>query len=105
VCIAKKGAKRTHCVTDPAADSLYNVLVRSFGIKIPLPSILKSLKLRTGFGAILFGEKDVVILPRIKRRIEIDQVNRVGCDITLQDLAVVPVVESVGHQLGRACYL
>jgi len=66
---------------------------------IPPPRITKCLDLRCRTGAVLFGEKHVVVLIAVERRVKIDQIDRFIGDVTTENVEVIPVVERVhgGH--------
>jgi hypothetical protein len=55
-------------------------------------------------GAVFFGEEDVVVLAGVEGRVEVDQIDGLILDVTLEDFEVVAVVELVflvRHGLGR----
>ena len=45
------------------------------------PSPANTHDLRTGAGAVFFGEEGVVVLAVVERRVEIDEVNRLILDV------------------------
>ena len=53
-------------------------------------------------GAVFFGRQNVIVLPRVEGRVEIDEVDGLVLDVALEDFVVVAVVELVfgGHVLG-----
>jgi hypothetical protein len=60
--------------------------------------------LGAGLRAVLLGEKYVVVLTRVERRIKIDEVNRLILQISLKDFEIVAVIKQVfvgSHWLGR----
>ena len=54
-------------------------------------------------GAVFFGEEDVVVLAGVEGRVEVDQIDGLILDVTLEDFEVVAVVELVflsSHRIG-----
>ena len=52
---------------------------------------------------VFLGEEDVVVLSRVERRVEIDQIDRLVLHIALEDFVVVAVIKLVfvgGHGIG-----
>ena len=46
----------------------------SAGVDVPLPGVFEGVNLGAGLGAVFFGEEDVVVLPRVEGRVEVDDV-------------------------------
>ncbi len=72
----------------------------SDGENSALPCVLKRHDLRTGAGAVFFGEEYVVILPAVERRIKVDEVYRLILDVLAQDFEIVAVIEFVLFHCG-----
>jgi len=81
-----------HGVGD-AASALDDEFEGALGVDVPLPGVFKGVNLRTGLGAVFFGEEDVVVLPRVEGRVEIDEVDGLVLDVALEDFVVVAVVD------------
>ncbi len=92
-----------HGVGD-AASALDDEFEGTLGVDVPLPGVFEGVNLGAGVGAIFFGEEDVVVLPRVEGRVEIDEVDGLVLDVALEDFVVVAVVELVfgGHGLKIA---
>ena len=90
-----------HGVGD-AASALDDVFEGALGVEVPLPGVFEGVNLGAGLGAVFFGEEDGVVLARVEGRVEIDEVDGLVLDVTLEDFVVVAVVELVfgGHVLG-----
>ena len=80
-----------------------DLLVGAHRFVVPLPGVFKGVNLGAGLGAVLLGEKDVVILAGVERRVEIDEVYGLVLDVAFEDFEIVAVVELVlvsGHGFG-----
>ena len=85
------------------ASLLDDLLVGAHRFVVPLPGVFKGVNLGAGLGAVLLGEKDVVILAGVERRVEIDEVYGLVLDVAFEDFEIVAVVELVlvsGHGFG-----
>jgi hypothetical protein len=51
--------------------------------------------------AVALSEEDVIVLTAVKRRVEVDEVNRLILDVPAQDLQIVAVIESVLFHRAR----
>jgi len=60
-----------------------------------MPSVFESHDLRIGFESALVFEKHVVVAVRIERRVEIHKIDRLGADVSFEDIQIIAVVESV----------
>jgi hypothetical protein len=98
--VAEEGAKGAHGVGDAAA-LLDDFLVGALGVHVPLPGVLEGHDLRTGAGAVLFGEEHVVVLAAVEGRIEVDEVDGFVLDVLAQDFEVVAVIELVFLHCGK----
>jgi hypothetical protein len=89
-----------HGVGD-AASALDDEFEGALGVDVPLPGVFEGVNLGAGLRAVFFGEEDVVVLPRVEGRVEIDEVDGLVLDVALEDFVVVAVVELVflGHDL------
>ena len=89
-----------HGVGD-AASALDDEFEGALGVDVPLPGVFEGVNLGAGLRAVFFGEEDVVVLPRVEGRVEVDEVDGLVLDVALEDFVVVAVVELVfgGHGL------
>jgi len=71
------------------------VFIGSLRIDVPLPRVLERVNLRARLRAILLRKQNVVILARIERRIEVDEIDALILDIALKNVVVVAVIETV----------
>ena len=100
--VEEEGLEGAEGVGDTAA-LLDDGLVGALGVDVPLPCVLEGVDLRTGLGAVFFGEEDVVILAGVEGRIKVNEIDGLVFNVALEDLVVIAVVELVlfgGHGLG-----
>jgi len=89
--------------TQKGVEGLYHVgnfagplghgVVGFLGLDVPMPGVLKGANLAGGVGAVLFMEEGVVVLGGVEGRVEINQVNRLVLDVTLENFEVVAVIK------------
>jgi hypothetical protein len=61
------------------------------------------MELGAGLRAVPLREQNVIVLPRIERRVKVDKIDRLVLDVTLENLVVVAVVELIFlrcHRIG-----
>ncbi len=100
--VEEEGFEGAHGVGDASA-LLDDLLVGAHGVSVPLPCVLEGVDLRTGLGAVFFGEEDVVVLAGVEGRIEVDEIDRLVFDVALENFEVIAVVKLVFlgvHGLG-----
>ena len=97
--MAEESAEGAHGVGDEST-LFYYFFVGAFGVNVPLPCVLEGHDLRTGAGAVLFGEQDVVILAAIEGRVEVDEIDGLVLDVAAEDVEVVAVVKLVLFHCG-----
>lgn len=91
-----------------SAPALYKFLIHAKCVNVPFPRIFKCFELRSRASTVLFREEDVVVLIRIERRVEVDEINRLFFDVTPENVEVVAVVkvihrkESSGFELSES---
>ena len=89
---AEKSFERLHDFADFAG--LQNqFFINALAFLIPGPSVLESADLTRSGSSVLFLKKGVVVLRGVERRVEINEINRLILDISLQDVEVVAVIK------------
>jgi hypothetical protein len=89
---SKKSAERLHDFADFAR--LQNqFFINALAFLIPRPGVLKSANLAGGSRAVLFLKESVVVLRGVERRVEINEVNGLILDVSLQDFEIVAVIK------------
>jgi hypothetical protein len=88
---AEKSFERLHDFADFAG--LQNqFFINALAFLIPRPCVLKGANLAGGSRAVLFLKEGVVVLRGVERWVEINEVNGLILDVSLQDFEIVAVI-------------
>ena len=68
-------------------------IVSFLGLNVPVPGVFKGVNLAGSVGAVLLVKEGIVVLRGIKGRIEVNEVNELILDVSLQDVEVVAVIK------------
>ena len=95
--VANERSERFYHAPD-LIEFVFQFAIGLLGSEVPVPSVFECRDLRRRIAPRFVTEQNVVIAVRVKRRVEINEIDGIVLDIIPQDLEIVAVVKSVHYQ-------